>query len=59
MPDFSICRNTECPIQDSCYRYLAEPDELAQSFTVFIPVIDEHGNFVDCDWFKPLPEFKK
>lgn len=57
MPDFTICKNKDCPIQDSCHRYLAEPDTY-QAFDTFYPVIDEQGNFVDCDFFKPLPEFK-
>jgi hypothetical protein len=25
MPDISMCRNEECPLKDSCYRYVAEP----------------------------------
>lgn len=58
MPDFSICKNKECPIQDSCHRYLAEPDKKYQSYSTFYPEIDEQGNFIDCDYFKPLPEFE-
>jgi hypothetical protein len=58
MPDITICRNKECPIQDSCYRFLAKPSEIQQSYSVFFPVYDEHHNFIDCDYFKPLPEFE-
>lgn len=59
MPDFTICTNKNCPVQDGCYRFLAKPNELHQSFAVFHPLIDAHDNFVDCDYFKPLPEFEK
>ena len=59
MPDFIICENHKCPVEDSCYRHLAKPSEHAQSFSVFHPIIDEQGNFVDCDYFKPVIEKKK
>lgn len=59
MADFTMCINKECLIQDSCHRFLAKPSEIQQSYQVFHPLYDEHHNFIDCDYFKPLPIFKK
>lgn len=55
MPDFSICSNSGCEIRRRCYRHMAKPAEYEQSYTTFHPVIDEQGNFVDCNFFKPFP----
>lgn len=56
MPDFTMCRNEDCPVKNKCYRVTAKPDDMAQSYQVFYPFTDEQGYFVDCDFFKPLPK---
>ena len=35
MPDITLCCNRDCPMRTKCYRYLARPDEYAQSFALF------------------------
>lgn len=32
MPDITMCRGGDCPLKNSCYRFLAKPSEL-QSYT--------------------------
>ena len=32
MPDISMCRDHECPLKDSCYRFTAKPDPHWQSY---------------------------
>ena len=33
--DISLCRNTNCPLRNNCYRFTAKPDEFRQSYTNF------------------------
>jgi hypothetical protein len=56
MTDITKCLNKTCPIQDSCLRHLELPDQFGQYYQTFFPIIDEQENFVDCDFFKPIPE---
>jgi len=35
MPDMTLCDNKDCPLKDSCYRSLAEPDKKYQSYASF------------------------
>jgi hypothetical protein len=37
MPDITMCRDKECPHKDRCYRFLAEPNKLYQSFFCATP----------------------
>lgn len=32
MPDITCCKGDGCPIKQSCFRYLAEPDKGRQSY---------------------------
>ena len=48
MPDISMCANRACPGRGKCYRYLARPSMLTQSYAVFEPE-DER-----CDYFMGL-----
>lgn len=38
MPDISMCANKNCPLKNKCYRFLAIPDPLWQSYIDFKPV---------------------
>ena len=44
-----MCENRECDLRLQCYRYMAEPDDLMQSYAQFYP----RGGY--CDWFIPVP----
>lgn len=35
MPDISLCVNSRCPVRDKCYRYLAKPSGVNQSYCHF------------------------
>ena len=35
MPDISLCRNTNCPLRNNCYRFTAKPDEFRQAYGSF------------------------
>jgi hypothetical protein len=37
MPDISMCWGKECPFKESCYRYVAKPNEYRQSYFVEPP----------------------
>jgi hypothetical protein len=39
MPDITMCVNTQCSKRGSCYRYLAAPKSVWQSFIL----VDEEG----------------
>lgn len=50
MPDITMCKNKLCPKRQSCYRYRATPDRL-QSYSSFVPVMDEVSGTWECDYF--------
>ena len=35
MPDITMCANIKCEIRNKCYRYLANPSEYRQPYSVF------------------------
>lgn len=37
MPDISMCTGKECPIKNTCYRYIARPSEYRQSYFMSPP----------------------
>jgi hypothetical protein len=51
MPDITMCDNWNCPSQNECYRFIAEPD-MYQSYAYF--EIEEGEN--KCEYFWPLYE---
>ena len=58
-PDISMCHGDNCPIKETCYRFMAIPDDLWQSYFVESPV-KENG---ECDHYweivKPKADKKK
>jgi hypothetical protein len=46
MPDFAMCLNKECGLNDSCYRFNAPPDRLSQFYEDFSQ--DDEGG---CDHY--------
>lgn len=37
MPDITMCQGTDCPLRDRCYRFVAKPDKLWQSYFANVP----------------------
>ncbi len=37
MPDIKMCRDTRCPQNERCYRYMALPNDLWQSYFLSSP----------------------
>ena len=53
MPDISMCKGTNCPLKETCYRHKATPSDWQSYFTE--PPVKEDGT---CDhymiiWNKP------
>lgn len=40
MADITMCKGTDCPHRESCYRYKATPSKYMQSYFVEPPVKD-------------------
>jgi hypothetical protein len=38
MPDITMCDGQDCPMKDTCHRYLAKPSEYRQSYFVEVPL---------------------
>ena len=35
MPDISMCKSSICPLNKTCHRYLAKPDDIMQTYGGF------------------------
>ena len=50
MPDITMCKGTNCPKKNECYRFLATPSEYRQSYFIDPPYekdkCDEFWNVV-------------
>ena len=46
MPDITMCKNKDCTIKETCYRYNANPNPYWQSYTTFSQNIDGY-----CDYY--------
>ena len=51
MVDITLCTNNECPIRNSCYRYVALPTPERQSYSNFKPYTTLAG--LTCDSYIP------
>jgi hypothetical protein len=47
MPDIAMCKNPNCEIKNTCYRFLAKPDDM-QSYVVIDAVVK---NKADCELY--------
>lgn len=48
MPDITMCKNYNCPAQDTCWRLNAPPNKFRQSYASFSfdeDGFEEHGDF--------------
>lgn len=46
MPDISMCKNDTCPLKNTCYRFIATPNEYVQQYDDF--KYDEKSG---CDYY--------
>lgn len=37
MPDISMCKGTDCPLKETCYRFTAKPSEYRQAYFLTPP----------------------
>jgi len=49
MPDITMCSGKNCPLKEKCYRFLATPNEYAQSYFESAPYND--GVKDDCKFY--------
>lgn len=47
MSDISKCRGTNCPLANTCYRYLADSDDIWQAYITEIPIKPDNT----CDYY--------
>ncbi len=55
MPDMSMCKGTDCPLKDTCYRYKAIASEFRQSYFFDLPYNKEEEK---CDYYWPTKIMK-
>jgi hypothetical protein len=48
--DIRMCRGTNCPVREKCYRFTAPPSEYWQSFFSEVPIRIEDGK-LKCDYY--------
>ena len=61
MADITMCRGETCPLRETCYRYLAIPDEHGQSYFASDPNKDTKKNNEICKYYwewKKIPKTK-
>lgn len=54
MPDISMCKGTDCPLKETCYRYTAEPSEFMQSYFTISPIKNDRT----CDYYWKIESSK-
>mgnify|MGYP003403482642 len=59
MPDITMCKNDNCPLGVSCYRYNANPSKILQSYAMFEPQINDVLDDVECKMYLEMPNNKK
>lgn len=47
MPDISMCRNSNCPKHETCYRFTAVPNPKRQVYAGFKPTDNVCMYFID------------
>lgn len=46
MVDIAMCRRKDCPMKNTCFRYLAFPDERQTYLLIEKPILDE-----ECEYY--------
>jgi hypothetical protein len=49
MADITMCPGTGCPLREQCYRYMAEPNELRQSWCDFTSQWHRNNDQLDAE----------
>ena len=50
MPDITMCTGDDCPMKNTCYRYLATPSEYWQSYFACVPYANsECEHYWECE----------
>lgn len=49
MTDITMCKGDDCPKKETCYRYMAIPNEYRQAYFMTIPYHND-----DCNHFYPI-----
>ena len=49
MIDITKCENEVCPLKETCYRYISEPDEI-QTYAMFEPVYGKCEHYMEWNW---------
>ena len=52
MPDITMCVNDDCPLRETCYRYMAEPST-AQSMAKY--EWKDDGQWAWCEYHLDIP----
>jgi hypothetical protein len=50
MPDITLCKGKNCPLKETCHRYLAKPFEFRQSYFMEPPFQIVEGE-PKCDYY--------
>ena len=56
MPDITMCKNDDCPLSYSCWRFNCPPSQYVQSYQKFEPQIDEVLDEVECNYYIKPPD---
>ena len=52
-----MCKNTHCPLKETCYRFMAKPSDYWQSYSNFAPKITKEGKAV-CEYYWDVSNLK-
>lgn len=59
MPDISLCDNESCSQKEKCFRFMAKPDPVWQSYANFGILCNEENNYKMFIKIKPKDILKK
>lgn len=57
MPDISMCKNKTCPLRNTCYRFIAEPNPHRQVYAEFDWKVVDNG-VVTCEYYWDSTSYK-
>lgn len=57
MPDITMCKYHQCPKSSTCYRYMAKPDSLYQSYFLIDENFLKHKD--NCDYYWEIRDAKQ
>jgi SET domain-containing protein len=56
MADITMCKGTDCPFKETCYRYTAPISDYQQSYFFEPPIIK--GEEISCDYYWEYEEHR-